>query len=161
MVEPTEDIARPLHATQGTDFDAFSGHHARSLDEKARLTLPAGPWRAAFGTVAYVGGWRGGSIAVWPKAQFHAALDKFAEQERDGLVPGGNFEVFRRNVHAVPVDGQGRLTIPPQVRERRPIGAGTDVVIDGEGDRIVLRLAEVVQDDAELYDDAIDLFDNR
>ena len=161
MVEPSEDVAQPLHATHGTDFEAFTGHHARSLDEKARLTLPAGPWRAAFDTVAYVGGWRDGSIAVWPKAQFHAALDKVAEQERAGLVTGGSIELFRRNVHAVPIDGQGRLTIPPQVRERRPIAAGANVVVDGEGDRIVLRRAEQVPADAEAYDDLVDLFDNR
>ena len=161
MVEPSEDTAQPLHATHGTDFEAFTGHHARSLDEKARLTLPAGPWRAAFDTVAYVGGWRDGSIAVWPRAQFHAALDKVAEQERAGLVTGGSIELFRRNVHVVPVDGQGRLTVPPQVREQRPIGAGAAVVIDGEGDRIVLRRAEQVPADAEAYDDLVDLFDNR
>jgi DNA-binding transcriptional regulator/RsmH inhibitor MraZ len=162
MVDPSEDTTvSPLHATHGTDFEAFTGHHARSLDEKARLTLPAGPWRGAFEAVAYVGGWRDGSIAVWPKAQFHAALDKIAEQERAGLVPGGSLEVFRRNVHAVPIDGQGRLTVPPQVRERRPIGAGANVVVDGEGDRLVLRRAEDVRADAELYDDVVDLFDNR
>ena len=52
MVEPSEDVVRPLHATHGTDFEAFTGHHARSLDEKARLTLPAGPWRSAFDAYA-------------------------------------------------------------------------------------------------------------
>lgn len=161
MIEGAEEVIGPLHATHLTDFDSFSGNVARTLDDKARLTLPAGPWRTAFGAIAYVGAWRNDAIAAWPKAQFHALLDKLAEQEREGLVPGGSLEVFRRNVHAVPIDSQGRFTIPPQVRERRPIGAGTNVVVDGAGDRIEVRRAEDVEPDAELYDDVVDLLDNR
>lgn len=161
MVESSEPMVRPLHATHGTDFTPFTGNHPRTLDEKARLTLPTGPWRAAFGTVAYVGAWRDGSVAVWPQAQFEAALDKVARQEQEGLVPPDAIELFRRNVHAVPIDGQGRLTLPPQVRDARPIGAGSNVVVDGEGDRIVLRRAERVVPDGERYDALIDLFDNR
>jgi DNA-binding transcriptional regulator/RsmH inhibitor MraZ len=160
MVEAPK-VGRRLHATQDTDFDVLVGNHDRLVDDKGRVTLPAGRWREAFASTAYLGPWRDGSLAMWPPAQFQAFLDQVAAQEREGIVNPGAIETVRRHIHAVPVDSQGRFTIPPQLREARNIAAGAQLSIEGQGDRLEARLTEREDRSLAAYDDVIDIIDHR
>jgi hypothetical protein len=98
---------------------------------------------------------------MWPPAQFDAFLDQVAAQEREGIVNPGAIETVRRHIHAVPVDSQGRFTIPPVLREARSIAAGAQLSIEGQGDRLEARVHEREDRSLAAYDDVIDIIDHR
>ena len=160
MVEAPE-VSRRLHATQDTAFDPLVGGQDRLVDDKGRIVLPAGAWRVAFASTAYIGPWRDRSIALWPNEQFKVFLDQVAAQERDGILNAGSIETIRRQFHAVAVDSQGRLTLPPVLREARAIEPGAHVFIEGQGDRLELRLTAGTDRSLEAYDDLVEMLDHR
>ena len=151
----------PLQLDEG--YELLTGGYERTVDEKGRIVLPAGPWRDAFGGRAWIGPYKGQSLALWTARSFAAALTKIAEQETARALPDGAIEAFRQANPTVTIDAQGRLTLPPPLRELRGIGAqGSMVFIEGQGDRLeIRRLDAATRLTAAELDAVLDLFDHR
>jgi len=159
---PAGPTAGALHATHGRTVDPLTGGHERTVDDKGRVVLPAGDWRDTFAGKAWIGPWKNGSLALWNAESFKALLDKVAEQEHDRVVPDGTIEAFRQKNPVVPIDAQGRFTIPPQLRELRDIPGGGVVFMEGQGDRLEIRLiSRAARQSDQEYDATLELFDHR
>jgi len=111
----------------------FLGTHAPRLDEKGRLFLPA-KFRdeLAEGLVITKGQER--CLYVWPQAEFA----RITEQMRSAPVTSKGARDYMRVLFAgasdeVP-DKQGRITIPPQLRDYA--GLSKDCVVIGANTRV-------------------------
>lgn len=106
----------------------FLGTHAPRLDDKGRLVLPA-KFRdgLAGGLVLTKGQER--SIVVWPTAEFADYADRLNEASRsDAQVRSYMRVLFSSAFDEIP-DKQGRITIPPALREYA--GLDRDVIVFG------------------------------
>jgi len=108
----------------------FLGTHAPRLDDKGRLVLPAkfrDPLSA--GVVLTKGQER--SIVVWPAAEFAAYAERLSDASRsDAAVRAYVRVLFSGAFDEIP-DRQGRVTVPPQLREYA--GLDRDVIVVGNG----------------------------
>ena len=108
----------------------FLGTHAPRLDDKGRLVLPA-KFREplAAGVVLTKGQER--SIVVWPAAEFAAYAERLSDASRsDAAVRAYVRVLFSGAFDEIP-DRQGRVTVPPQLREYA--GLDRDVIVVGNG----------------------------
>ena len=108
----------------------FLGTHAPRLDDKGRLVLPA-KFREplAAGVVLTKGQER--SIVVWPAAEFAAYAERLSDASRsDAAVRSYVRVLFSGAFDEIP-DRQGRVTVPPQLREYA--GLDRDVIVVGNG----------------------------
>lgn len=132
----------PPAAHDGPDF---KGTHDRSLDAKHRLVLPPA-WAEILrpGAVVCPGPHR--TIALWP-ADTYRARERAARAARRA---GGAAQAAHRFLVAlsfdVEPDRQGRILLPPRLRDFA--GLGTDVVLVGQGDFI--EISNAPDFDAEL-----------
>jgi MraZ protein len=122
------------------DGIGFVGEHQHSLDDKGRIVLPArfrAPLQAGG---AVLTGEVDGCLAVWRPEDFARRAAQIKELERTG--PNGRkvARVFFALAAEVAVDGQGRFTIPPNLREFA--GLEREVVVVGCVDRIEIWNAE-------------------
>lgn len=156
-----ETSGSPLQLVEGYEY--LTGGYERTVDDKGRVVLPAGPWRDAFDGRAWIGPYKGQALVLWTARSFGAALTKIAEQETSRALPDGAIEAFRQANPVVPIDAQGRLTLPPHLRELRGIGGqGSLVFIEGQGDRLEIRtIAAAKRLTAAEYDAVMELFDHR
>ncbi len=111
----------------------FLGTHFPRLDDKGRLILPA-KFRdgLAGGLVLTKGQER--CLVCWPRAEF----DAYAETLRVGSLTSERDRAYRRMLFAtahddVP-DKQGRVTIPPALREYASLGR--DIAVAGQDTRL-------------------------
>jgi DNA-binding transcriptional regulator/RsmH inhibitor MraZ len=156
-----EDVKRSLLQLTD-DYELLSGDHERTVDEKGRVVLPAGQWRDTFAGRAWIGPYKGQSLAMFTARSFARLLEKVADQEAARMVPDGSIENLRRANPMIPIDSQGRFTIPPHLREIRAIEGGSMVYMEGQGDRLEIRTLERAKrlSPAE-YDSFIELLDHR
>ena len=111
----------------------FLGTHTPRLDEKGRLFLPA-KFRddLAEGLVMTKG--QEGCVTVWPVAQFRKVADAMAQQvftDRQSRVVQ---RLFLADATAETPDRQGRITVPPVLRQHA--GLERDVVVVGMNKRL-------------------------
>ena len=144
-------------------YELLTGGYERTVDDKGRIVLPAGPWREAFAGRAWIGPYKGQSLVLWTARSFAVALQKVADQETARALPDGTIEHFRQANPQVAIDGQGRLTLPPGLRQLRGIDAqGSMVFIEGQGDRLEIRRLDAANRlTAAEYDAVMDLFNHR
>lgn len=161
MVDAGEQSSAPLQALP-EGYELLSGEAERTVDEKGRIVLPAGHWREAFAGKAWIGPFKGRSLVLWTERSFAHALSEIAAQETARTLPDGSIEHFRRANPQVSIDAQGRLTLPPALRELRNIEPNSQVLLEGQGDRLELRrLDAATRLSAAEYDALMDLFDHR
>ena len=111
----------------------FLGTHAPLLDDKGRLVLPA-KFREglAAGLVLTKGQER--SIVVWPAAEFASYAERLNEASRsDAQVRAYLRVLFSSAFDEIP-DRQGRITVPPALREYA--GLHREVVVVGNGSTV-------------------------
>ena len=111
----------------------FLGTHAPLLDDKGRLVLPA-KFREglAAGLVLTKGQER--SIVVWPAAEFASYAERLNEASRsDAQVRAYLRVLFSGAFDEIP-DRQGRITVPPALREYA--GLHREVVVVGNGSTV-------------------------
>lgn len=108
----------------------FLGTHAPRLDEKGRLVLPAKfREQLAAGLVLTRGQER--SLVVWPTAEFTAYAERLGEASRsDARVRAYLRVLFSGASDEIP-DRQGRITLPPGLREYA--GLDREVIVVGNG----------------------------
>lgn len=143
-------------------YELLSGEQERTVDDKGRIVLPAGQWRDAFDGRAWIGPYKGGSLVLWTARSFAYALSEIAAQETSRALPDGTIEHFRRANPQVTIDAQGRLTLPPALRELRRIEIGGQVYLEGQGDRLEIRRLDTTNRlSPDEYDAVMDLFSHR
>lgn len=117
-------------------FEDFAGRQQRTLDDKFRVVLPAGPWRDAFSAGGKLTDWID-CLALWTPRSYQEYTAGLWARERAGQVAEGTHRDFREFTVDVVPDGQGRIILPADMRSEVGIGGkGDDVVLVGVGDRI-------------------------
>ena len=140
-----ESIGGELHVLQAPRYDEGYEHlgqrEDRTVDEKGRVILPAGAWRDVFADGARLTLFRG-CIALWTLRSYGAVVAQLHAEQRLGKRKPGTVEAFRAETRHINLDGQGRLTLPAELRELVGIGGhGSMVTIEGQGDRLEFRPA--------------------
>ena len=104
----------------------FLGTHAPRLDDKGRLVLPA-KFREALANGLVLSKGQDRSIVVWPATEFAAYAKQLNEASRsDPKVQAYQRVLFSGASDEIP-DRQGRITVPPILREYA--GLDRDVVV--------------------------------
>jgi DNA-binding transcriptional regulator/RsmH inhibitor MraZ len=132
-----------LHVLRSPQYDEGYEHlgerQERTIDDKGRIVLPAGAWRDAFAGGARLTLFRG-CLALWTIRSYGAFVGQLHADQRMGRHKPGTVEAFRAETRHVALDGQGRLTLPTELRELVGIGGpGDRVSIEGQGDRLEFR----------------------
>ena len=94
----------------------FTGEYRHSVDEKGRMAVPS-KFRAQLEGGAYVSRWIDACLAIFPRAEFDALATRTS-----GLpFSDASARTFSRFLFAgafeVDMDRQGRMVIPPSLRE--------------------------------------------
>jgi MraZ protein len=114
-------------------WQVFLGTHTPRLDDKGRLALPA-KFRTELegGLVITKGQER--CLFVFPMAEFHRMTEALRDSSSGQRAQRNYSRVFFASAsHEVP-DGQGRITVPPQLREYA--GLSKDCVVIGANSRV-------------------------
>ncbi len=109
------------------------GRYEHALDAKGRLILPA-RFRETFGGGAYIAEGLDGCLYVWEPRQFEEMAQRVGTNARRGAqhrLAARRF--FAEAAHVVP-DKQGRVQIPPRLRELA--GLRREVTLVGQGSRV-------------------------
>ena len=108
----------------------FLGTHAPRLDDKGRLVLPA-KFRDPLAAGVVLTKRQERSIVVWPAAEFAAYAERLSDASRsDAAVRAYVRVLFSGAFDEIP-DRQGRVTVPPQLRDYA--GLDRDVIVVGNG----------------------------
>ena len=111
----------------------FMGTFRPRLDEKGRLFLPA-KFRDALAEGVVVTQGQENCLVVWPPAVFDVEADKAAERPMADKAARGYQRMFFSGGDEVVPDKQGRVSIPPALRDYA--GLEKDVVVIGVRNRL-------------------------
>lgn len=106
----------------------FLGTHAPRLDEKGRIFLPA-KFRDQLNEGLVLTKGQDRSLIVWPLHEFEAYSQRLNEASRSNAKVRSHMRVFFSSAFDQTPDKQGRVTIPPQLREYAHLER--DVVVVG------------------------------
>jgi MraZ protein len=118
---------------RGKGVAALLGTHSYQLDPKGRVSLPA-RFREAFADGCWLTLGQDRCLYAFPRAEWERRSEEvtsFPLSDSDGLAYS---RLFFGSSDEVRVDSQGRVTIPPRLRER--VGISKDVVVLGVRDRM-------------------------
>jgi MraZ protein len=110
----------------------FVGTHDHTLDDKGRLVMPA-EFRTHFDGPAYLSPWAG-CVALWTADRFKSMVRRLEEEERSGETDPAVLRGLAARSKEVRLDPQGRIIVPPRLREFAALER--DVVVCGAIDRI-------------------------
>ena len=113
----------------------FTGEYRHAIDGKGRVAVPA-RFRAELAQGAFVSRWIDSCLAIFPRPEWERLANRVA-----GLpFSDAGARVFSRFVFSgafeFALDGQGRLVLPPGLREFANLT--TDAVVVGSRDHIEL-----------------------
>jgi MraZ protein len=113
----------------------FVGRYEHSLDAKGRVILPA-KFRADFERGGYLTTNRERCLALWTPGEFDRQMRAVQEQAAAGKTERNRARLWAANSHDVEIDRQGRMAIPPRLREFASLDG--DVLVHGAIDRVEL-----------------------
>lgn len=94
----------------------FVGTSAHTLDDKGRLVLPA-KYRDDLEDGAFVTKSIDGCLSIYRAEDFRARTEEMKEQVRAGALPRNAIRSLSAGASEANLDRQGRVTIPPPLRE--------------------------------------------
>lgn len=113
----------------------FTGEYRHAIDAKGRVAVPA-RFRAELAAGAFVSRWIDSCLAIFPRPEW----DKFASRVAELPFSDAGARVFSRFVFSgafeFVLDAQGRLVLPPALREFA--GLNDEVVVVGSREHIEL-----------------------
>ncbi len=121
----------------------FLGEYTPTLDDKGRLTLPA-KFRDQLET-AYLTSEVERCLAVWPPEEFESRAKELRELSKRDAAGHDRAAFFFAGAQEVSPDKQGRIAIPPSLREFAGLGEG-QVVVTGAFDHVEIRAVALWQD---------------
>lgn len=109
----------------------FLGSYAHSIDAKGRIIIP-NAYRAALGPTLTIGPTRDfKGIALYPDTVFNSILEELNEiNQRIAVVQTYTMQFYKLCYRDMQPDGQGRLLLPPKLRQRM-LGEAKDLEISG------------------------------
>jgi len=113
----------------------FLGTHHPRLDDKGRLTLPAKFREGLAGGVVLTKG-QDRSLVVWPTPEFAEYAGRIREASRSDAKARAYSRVFFSTAFDQVPDRQGRVTIPPALREYAGLGDDRECVVVGNHDTV-------------------------
>jgi MraZ protein len=111
----------------------FNGSYKHSIDSKGRLAIPV-KFRLQLQGGAMLVNWLDGCAAIFPRSEFEGFAKKVKELP---LADQGarSFALFVfKGAYDVETDSQGRIVLPPSIREWA--GLGSEVIVVGHFDHI-------------------------
>ena len=117
----------------------FLGEYTPTLDGKGRLILPA-KFREQLDT-AFLTSEVERCLALWPPAEFESRARELREAARHDAASHDRAAFFFAGAQEVTPDKQGRIAIPPPLREFAGLGEG-QVVVTGAFDHVEIRATE-------------------
>jgi len=106
----------------------FLGEHFPRLDDKGRLVLPA-KFRDGFAKGLVLAKGQNRCITIWPEDEWVTFADELTKRSRtDGSVVAYQRVLFAGAFDQIP-DRQGRISVPPTLREYASLDR--DVVVSG------------------------------
>lgn len=113
----------------------FTGEYRHTVDGKGRIAVPA-RFRSKLAAGAFVSRWIDGCLGIFPRSVFEELADRVAAKP----VTDAGARTFSRFVFSgafeVGLDGQGRVVVPPGLREWA--GLEGETVVVGSRDHIEL-----------------------
>lgn len=94
----------------------FLGEHQHTLDDKGRVILPARFRDKLHGGVVLTVA-KDRCIDVFPHAEFERQVNQLQDKVEAGEVPLSDLRMFSAKAFEQVPDSQGRVTIPPALRE--------------------------------------------
>ena len=139
----------------------FSGTYRTRLEGNGRLALPAA-FKGAFAEAALVRARRTEHLMLWTPQGFEAVVDALQAKQADGMLdPQTRLRIFK-SAPRISVDKQGRVVLPPDLREQVGLHGEAEVVLAGAVECIEIwpatRFDEV---EAQKLDDVDLLFDTH
>ena len=109
----------------------FFGSYAHSIDAKGRIIIP-NAYRDALGEIFSMGPTRDFSgIALYPDAVFEQILTELSSMnQRKPIVQNYTLQFYKLSYRGMQADSQGRLLLPPKLRQRM-LGDARDLEISG------------------------------
>jgi MraZ protein len=121
----------------------FLGEYTPTLDEKGRLTLPA-KIRDQVET-AFLTSEVERCLALWTPAEFERRAEEMREQARHDAAGHDRATVFFAGAQEVTPDKQGRIAIPPSLRDFAGLSEGP-VAVTGAFDHVEIRTVAAWQE---------------
>ena len=115
----------------------FLGEYTPTLDEKGRLTLPA-KFREQLET-AYLTSEVDQCLALWPPEEFAARARELRELAKRDAAAHDRAAYFFAGAQEVTPDKQGRIAIPPALREFAGLAQQAPAVVTGFFDHVEIR----------------------
>jgi MraZ protein len=112
----------------GEEGARFWGTHDHSIDAKGRVILPS-KFREPFRGGAFLTKLVDGCLALWTPTEFDRRTADMLEKSRRGQSERNVARVWAAAAFNVVPDGQGRIPIPPQLRDFARLDG--EVVING------------------------------
>jgi MraZ protein len=122
----------------------FLGEYTPTLDEKGRLTLPV-RFRDELET-AFLTSEVDKCLALWPPEQFAARAAELRAQAKKDRISNDRAAFFFAGAQEVTPDKQGRIAIPPPLREFASLVLQAPVVVTGFLDHVQIRPSAAWQD---------------
>ncbi len=129
----------------------FVGTFEHSLDDKGRLVLPS-VFRSHLADRGYISQYES-CLGLWTEEGFTDVARRLQGKVREGRASQNAVRAFAANATEVRPDSQGRITIPPRLREYA--GLDRDVVVIGALDRIEIWDAARWRDITSAADDSL------
>ena len=129
-----ENAGRETAAAQSAEPQQkieFFGSYSHSIDAKGRIIIP-NAYRDALGGTFTVGPTRDfNGIALYPDSVFEQILDELNRMnQRKPFVQNYTMQFYKLSYRSMQADGQGRLLLPPKLRQRILLDA-KDLEISG------------------------------
>lgn len=115
----------------------FLGEYTPTLDEKGRLTLPA-KFREQLET-AYLTSEVDQCLALWPPEEFAARARELRELAKQDAAAHDRAAYFFAGAQEVTPDRQGRIPIPPPLRDFADLATQAPAVVTGFFDHVEIR----------------------
>lgn len=135
---------------RGEVIGVFLGTHFPKLDEKGRIILPA-KFRDGLDAGIVLTKGQDHCIVVWPRAEFDAYAEGLRASAQANARVRALTRVFFSSAFDESVDKQGRLTIPPVLREYAALDR--DLAVVGADTRIEIWSASAWEDYLSAHED--------
>jgi MraZ protein len=120
----------------------FVGRYEHSLDTKGRVILPV-KYRPSFEHGGFLTQNKEGCLALWTPGEFERQMRAMQDEAGRGQAERNRARLWASSSHEVEVDRQGRMPIPPHLRDFASLAG--EVLVHGAIDRIELWSPEVWQ----------------
>jgi MraZ protein len=115
----------------------FFGRNEHSLDAKGRVILPA-RFRSQFGPQAFLSQYQDRCLALWTSDEFDKQLAEQEQRQELGRTERNVARLWASGSAEVDIDRQGRLAIPPYLREFARLEVESPILVVGALNRVEL-----------------------